>query len=260
MGAERRFFVPPADLPTSPGETAELSGPEHHHLSRVLRLKEGAAVSLFDGSGRGFSGVIESVGRDSTRIRLHEEDRRDIEPALRLILAQGIPHHDKMDLVIQKTTEIGVAVIVPILSERSVMKPGPASGRRRLERWRRIATEAARQSGRLSIPVVAPPTPWPRFLEGLDDDGAVRLILTPSGLDPAGFTPAGRANRGVIVAVGPEGGWSPGEEEAASEKGFRAISLGRRVLRAETAAITAAVLALHEAGDLGPGPQAAEEP
>ncbi len=253
MGSERRFLIPPDELPDAAGTTAVLSGPEHHHLSRVLRLKEGDAVSLFDGEGRGYDGVIESVGKDATRIRLGEKDRRSVEPSLRVVLAQAIPHHDKMDLVVQKTTEIGVAVIVPILSQRSVMRPGPASGRR-LERWRRIVAEAARQSGRLAIPEVASPVPWTTFLEGLADDGSDRLILSPAAPDSEGWGPAAGGSRGAILAIGPEGGWSPEEEKAATERGFRAVSLGGRVLRAETAAIVAAALALHAAGDLGPGP------
>src|SRR5262245_52904356 len=111
--SERRFYVPPeelADLASSPSGNSliPIRGSEHHHLSHVLRLKKGDEVSLFDGDGRGYRGVIESISREESLVRPTSLDDRTVEPVFRLTLAQSVPHHDKMDLIVQKTTELGV--------------------------------------------------------------------------------------------------------------------------------------------------------
>jgi len=251
---DRRFLVEPDQIATG---FADVTGSEHHHLSRVLRLKRGDAVSVFDGSGEGRLGVIASIEKNRTVVRLTASDPRAVEPRLHLTLAQGIPRHDKMDLVIQMTTEAGVAAIVPIVAERSVARVhlwgGGAS--RSVERWRRITREAARQSGRLRIPEVSDPMTWSDLARtpGRDPDSA-RLVFVADSREatPTGLGCLSRTTRSAVIAVGPEGGWSPAEVAVARECGFIPACLGPRVLRTETAGIVAVALALFLAGDLQP--------
>jgi len=248
--AEHRFFVPAGELPDAP-ERAILRGSEHHHLSRVLRLRPGAPVAVFDGEGRGFDGVLESVSREESHISLKAPDRRNVEPVFRVTLAQGIPAHDRMDLIIQKATEIGVWEIQPIVAERTTARVGSGPGWKRLERWRRIACEAARQSGRLRVPLVREPSPWDDYHAALPASAHdSKLVLCPEA--PGGEPPArSSSSSGCIVAVGPEGGWTDQELRAALGRGFARLSLGPRVLRTETAGIVAVALLLFVAGELG---------
>ena len=250
---ERRFLVAPADLEEL-GGSAVIRGDEHHHLRKVLRLAPDDAVSVFDGAGRGYRGLIESIEAGATRVRLTSTDDRAVEPSFETVLAQGIPHHDRMDLVIQKCTEIGVSRVIPIVAERSVMRPATDGNWKRLTRWRRVAAEAARQSGRLKVPVVEEPVGWGPFLGAISSaPGQTRLILDPEGdsiTRPTGLSPE-HAGRSALIAVGPEGGWTEREAALGIERGFLPIVLGPRVLRTETAGIVAVALCLYLAGELG---------
>lgn len=253
---ERRFYVTPADLEDAPGGNAFIRDDEHHHLRRVLRLKPGDEVSVFDGAGRGFTGTIESITTGETRVLLVERDERVVEPSFEITLLQGIPHHDRMDLVVQKTTEIGVARIAPIIAERTVARAGDKGEWKRVSRWRRVATEAARQSGRRRVPRIEEPVTLPMFLERLADRaGQARLILdTEDGSMEAGPIALPDDARSALVAVGPEGGWTAREAALGLARGFRQAGLGPRVLRTETAGIVAVALCLFLAGDLGGEP------
>ncbi len=253
---DRRFLVEHAELEKGSGRRAIVRGAEHHHLKAVLRLRPGDEVSLFDGRGSGCLGVIESIGRDGTVVTLQGPDTRSVEPEFRLVLVQGIPQHDRMDLVIQKTTELGVAEIAPVAAQRSQPRAVSSAGGKRLERWRRLAAEAARQSGRLVVPTVREPAPFAAFVRDAGESSPrTRLILAaPSGagvrveaIDRGCLT-----SGGGIVAVGPEGGWTAEEVEMAREAGYRVVSLGPRVLRTETAGIVATALVLYLAGEMGP--------
>jgi len=253
---ERRFLVAPADLEDAAPGISVIRGDEHHHLRRVLRLRPGDEVSVFDGAGRGFRGLIESIDAAETRVRLTVKDERRVEPVFEVVLAQGIPHHDRMDLVIQKTTEIGVSRIVPIIAERSVVRAGKEGEWKRLVRWRRVAAEAARQSGRLRIPGIGEPVGWKEFMEEPPaPPGRSRWILDPEGgtTSGAGAIAHEAGTRSALIAVGPEGGWSGRETALGSERGFRPVLLGPRVLRTETAGIVAVALCLFLAGELGAG-------
>ena len=255
---EHRFFVSPEELAVAaaspvPGGIVPITGPEHHHLQRVLRLRKGDEVGLFDGAGHGFLGVIESIHKEESLVRLTSRDQRTVEPACRLMLAQGIPHHDKMDLIIQKATEIGVWSILPIVGERTTVSAGSEGSWKRIDRWRRVARDAARQSGRLRVPEIHEPVAWSRYDERAAAGGDRCLyILSPGGdrSAPRAQTPAPRDSLAVI-AVGPEGGWTDEEIAMARGRGFSEVWLGPRVLRTETAGIVAVALLLFLAGDLG---------
>jgi len=211
---------------------------EHHHLSRVLRIGPGDRVWLMDAEGNTYLAEVMEVGGEKTRLSLLE---KKAAPAgrPRLVLAQALLKSKNMDLVIQKATELGVGIIVPIEAARSVVKLG-GKETPKLERWKKIAQEAAKQSRRPDIPTLEAPQPLAAFLG--DRNEPRKLILCESGGAPLrevlmrGFGPAGEGNPAVAVLVGPEGGWTRQEEEQAVASGFEAVSLGGRILRSETAA------------------------
>lgn len=243
MSRERRFLVDPSDL----GEgTATIRGVELHHLARVLRLAAGDDVSVFDGRGRGFRGLLESVGPAQAVVRLRAAEDPGVEPSLRVDLYQAIPHGDRMDWIVEKATEVGAARIVPIVGERGVVRPRAGRSGRAV-RWRRIAESAAKQSGRLVVPGVEDPLP---FEEALAAPGAgpagpagARWILQPGAPALAGRVPPGPGGT-VALLVGPEGGWSTAEVGAAAAAGWLPSGLGARILRADTAGIAALSLLL----------------
>ena len=245
---ERRFLIDPADLREG---KAFVRGAELHHLTRVLRLRQGDEVAVFDGQGTGFRGTIESLDAAQGIISLGEREDPGVEPRTRITLLQGIPHGDRMDLIVEKATELGASRIVPVVSERSVVKPR-SSGWGRLDRWRRIAISAAKQSGRLIVPEIAEPVAFDAALALPPDPSATRIIFHTA----VGTPEAGRAisragpDASVLILIGPEGGFTDSEFAAALSAGWRAASLGPRTLRADTAAVAALTLMLSLAGEM----------
>lgn len=219
---------------------ALLEGEEHHHLSRVLRKGPGERVWLVDEQGNSYRAEVAEVGRRQTRLSVLEKKEASAS-RLRLVLAQALIKSKNMELVIQKATELGVDVIIPIVAARSVVKLNKNEAGK-LERWRKIAREAAKQSRRSGIPFIHPPQRYSSFLEARDEPR--RLILCEDGgvilrdILALGPTQPGKPMiPAVVVLVGPEGGWTEEEEKQAVESGFEAVSLGSRILRSETAAL-----------------------
>jgi 16S rRNA (uracil1498-N3)-methyltransferase len=250
---ERRFLVDPADVGAG---RAIVRGEEHHHLARVLRLRPGAEVAVFDGRGAGFAGRIESVEPTRAIVKLGDPEDPRIEPELRVTLLQAIVHGERMDWIVEKATEIGAARIVPVVSERSVVKPRSGTWTR-LDRWRRIALSAAKQSGRLIVPELADPIAFEdaisdkfeaRAVTGTSGDShsPSRLIFHPSG-GPLATALRGVSHAAIALLVGPEGGFTGDEHDRSVASGWKAVGLGRCILRADTAATIALglVLGLH---------------
>ena len=234
-----RFLVKSAnlDLPY-----ARLDGEEHHHLSRVLRARPGDRVWLVEERGSSFRAEVIEVGRERTRLRILERE----EPGtagIRLALGQALIRSKNMDLVVQKATELGVQEIVPVEASRSVLKLEGREGHK-VQRWRKVAREAAKQSQRADVPLILPPQPFSDFLESRKEPR--RLILCERQGSPLRallfsppVDPPSREIPGIILLVGPEGGWSEDEQHQAIGKGYEAVSLGARILRSETAALAA---------------------
>jgi 16S rRNA (uracil1498-N3)-methyltransferase len=242
VGRVRRVFHAGAG---GPREAIVLDRAESKHVARVLRLGPGDAVSVFDGRGREWEGVLESVGEREVRVRLGAERTSAVEPPLDVVLFQALCRHDRMEWVIQKATEVGVAEIRPFRSERV---EGPAPSGSRLERWRRIAVEACKQSGRRRVPEIRasdglPPSP-PEGITALALDGG-------AGSVPIGERLASEPPAGVWLAVGPEGGFSPSDRARLEAGGWVRVGLGPRTLRTETAGVVAAGILLHAWADLG---------
>lgn len=213
-----------------------------HHALRVLRLKVGADLILFD--GRGGEWLAQIVGADRTvRVALQEFDARDPESPLDVTLVQALPSGDKMDWVVEKSVELGVAAIQPVAAKRSVVKLPAERMARRVAHWNHIASAACEQCGRNRVPQVAPVLDLPQYLAEASGQNSLCLLLAPeTGVSLRELArPAGP----VVVMVGPEGGWEEGEMRAAAAAGFVALRMGPRVLRTETAG--AAVLAAMQA-------------
>lgn len=233
------------------GEVAEVSGERLHHLARVLRLGAGDEVELFDGRGGCRLGTILAVGEEEARIALGAW--REAPPPSPLTLGQALAKSDKLDWVIQKATELGAARLVPLELARSVVRLPPAKIPDRHRRWRRIAEEAARQSGRSDLPEVEPPARLEAFLDGAERRGeAVALLWEEArGGERLGAWVDRHRGEPLAIVVGPEGGLTEAEVERARRRGVEIVGLGPRILRTETAGIVAVALVLHRLGALG---------
>lgn len=238
-----------APLPLDPGIDLALPAQAGEHVARVLRMTAGDPLVLFNGDGHDYAATILSVGKREVIVRIGDRERIDNESPLRLTLAQGIARGEKMDLIVQKATELGVARIVPLHTERSEVKLDAARAEKRLAHWRAVAESACEQSGRTVVPDIVPALPLEAWLRDLPaDDGALRLALLPEGTVQARAL-SFPASGGVLV-VGPEGGLGERDVGALDTAAFHGLRLGPRILRTETAGLAAlaALQALH--GDI----------
>ncbi len=247
-----RFFVSPETLTAA---EVELDGPLSRRLRSVLRMRKGDIVVLLDGRGYEYEAVLEDVDGASVRARVRERRPSLPEPPVDVVLYQSVIKGDRFDWVLEKGTELGVTRFVPLIVERSVVRPHSGASARG-ERWQRIVTEAAEQCGRSRLPVVAPVTEFDDALAS-----AAGLCLLPWEEERSlGLRTVLRqemeslkATERPIVSlfIGPEGGFTEKEVESARSRGVRVVSLGRRILRSETAGIAAVAAVLYELGELG---------
>lgn len=227
------------------GETVELGAAAARHVTKVLRLASGAPLILFNGDGQAFDASVEAV--KPIRVRIETALEREPAPALEIELLQGVSRGARMDFVVQKATELGVTSIVPVLAARSVVRLDGAGAERKRGHWETIAINACEQCGRNRLPAVHPPMP---FAEAISRacNGTLNVMLdakTETGLPVTGAAPAL-----VRLLIGPEGGLSEAEREAALAQNFKPMRLGPRILRTETAAVAALAVLQHQWGDL----------
>ena len=230
-----RFFI---DQPLCSGAGIALpAGPARH--VQVLRLQPGAAITLFNGQGGEWAASVTQMGRSEVAVQVGAHVDVDRELALPVTLALGMPANERMDALVEKATELGVSGIQPLLCERSVLRLSGERALKKVAHWQAVALSACEQSGRTRVPRVAPVCSLTEWLREPPEAGVVRWMLS---LREAGPLPATALSAvGVVCLSGPEGGLTPAEEGAAGAAGFVAISLGSRVLRADTAPL--AVLA-----------------
>jgi 16S rRNA (uracil1498-N3)-methyltransferase len=248
MSSRARFFCPEV---RTPGQELTLTGEEFHHLRHVLRLQEGDTVSLFDGAGKGFAASLVAIERQSAVLEVGAEELPSPESPFHIHLAVALAKGEKLDLVIQKGTESGVFAFHPLITRRAELKLDSARSENRLKRWKRVALEACKQSGRTRIPAIHATADLATFLQG--ELPRHRLVLDPEGSSASVYlrSETFRAATSALAAVGPEGGWSAEELQLFQQNGFQRMCLGPRILRAETAAILAAGVLQLFAGDLG---------
>lgn len=240
-----RLFV--EDTPPEQGPYL-LRGNAHRHAVQALRLRKGAEVLLFDGSGREFAGVLREPRRDETEMEILAVSSVDREAPLRWELVQAISRGERMDYTLQKSVELGVAAIHPVNSQRSVVKLDAKRADKRLEHWRGVVVSACEQSGRTRVPEVHEVSPLHEFLERPAE--GMLVFLDPEGTQSLRDLPA-EPPQLVRLLAGPEGGFDAGERQRILAAGATGLRLGPRILRTETAALVAAALLLGRWGDLG---------
>lgn len=233
-----RIYVP--ELQAS-GEVV-VSGDEFHHAARVVRVREGEEVELFDGRGKIVSGKVSATGRDQITVSV-EHEIASRESPLRLTLAMAIIQLEKFELVLQKATELGVHALIPLVADRVEVRAERYRGK--AERWEKIIFEAVKQSGRALVPSIAEPMPFDDALQARD--GGVRIVFDADAEATSEPVP----ESAMTLFIGPEGGWSERELALARAAGCRFGRLGPRRLRAETAAIVALAVTAARSGDLG---------
>lgn|SRR5688572_19664987 len=237
-----RFLVP--DLDAGRADVA-LPRDEAHHLSRVLRMKAGDEIAVFDGRGLEYRARVASIARDAVTVSLQDPLPPVPSPAVRLTLVQAILKTDAMDEAVRDATMIGVESIQPVLSERTTVKASLAG--RSAERWRRVALASTKQCGRSRLPTVHEVTSFEEWVGRGDSDSAF-ILLEPSAAVPdtvriRDLARAAAPARATLV-VGPEGGWTPEERDRAIRAGCRPLSLGRLTLRADAVPLAAAATLL----------------
>lgn len=236
------------DQPLAVGTTVALPAQAAEHVARVLRMGVGDPLVLFNGDGHDYAAIITEAGKRQVVVNVAAAEAVHRESPLQLVLAQGVARGEKMDLIVQKATELGVSAIVPLATERSEVKLDGDRAAKRLAHWQAVVASACEQSGRAVVPAIAAPQPLAAWLASLGSQDALRLALLPEGtlrsnaLRP---TPAG-----ALLVVGPEGGLGDRDIAALTAHGFAGLQLGPRILRTETAGLAAiaALQALH--GDL----------
>ncbi len=229
----RRFFIPRDSIR---GGVAVLTPDQVHHLRTVLRLQSGDEVELFDGEGHSFSGKISYRGKH-TEIRGLAEIEHPETSRRTIVLAAALIKADRFEWMLQKGTELGVDRFVPLETRFSTIRIPAVKLYERRQRWQRIVTEASKQCRRLTVPLLDTPVCWEAFLALPDFAAFARYMLYEQASERLKTIPPGSV--GVLLCVGPEGGWEDAEVREAENAGFRSVGMGARILRAETAALAA---------------------
>lgn len=253
----QRYFIEPNQLEE---HKATITGDDARHITKVMRGKTGDKLIVSNGVSREALAEISEIEASQVTVSIIEWLPMDHEPKVSVTIAQSLPKGDKMELVIQKCTEIGAAVFVPFVSERTIVQYDAKKEGKRLERWRKIAKEAAEQSHRNKVPEITESKSWKELLasfkdydlvcycyekeEGLQLRDVVKPFADKLKADPS-IEPR------VLVIVGPEGGFTTGESEAAEAAGAKSVGLGKRILRAETAGMLALTCILYETDEMG---------
>lgn len=231
------------DAPLRSGETLSLPAEAAHHSAKVLRQRVGDPLALFDGRGGEYEATIASVERNKVKVEVGTWHAVERESPLAVVLAQGISSGERMDFTVQKAVELGVTAIAPLICEKSVVRLSAERAAARAAHWRRVAIAACEQCGRNRIPEISEPLSVARYcsqttrsLDALQN--ASRLLLAPDAA--IGFKVAAEAlGEAVILAIGPESGFTGAEEDMLARAGFTAVRIGPRILRTETAALAA---------------------
>lgn len=241
----RRFFL---DGPL--GGTVTLRGRDAHHIGRVLRLSPGAEIIIAGQGGQACRARITAVGPDTVTAAVEAMIEERHEPPIEVWLAQGLPKGDKLETIVQKAVEIGAAGVIPMAVDFSTVKYDEAKQAAKVERWQKIAREAAKQCGRDLVPTVTPVRSLSEVLAEAGPDTAI-IMLYEKGTTGLKDSLTGCRAKSYLLLIGPEGGFSPAEAEQCREKGASVVTVGPRILRTETAALAALAIVLYQNGDLG---------
>ncbi len=240
-----RFFVTSDQIH---GEEIIITGSDVNHIKNVLRMECGAKLEICDGNGCDYDCVIKALDKDAVYLQVNTSEESLVELDTKLYLFQGLPKADKMELIIQKAVELGVYAIVPTITARTIVKLDDKKEAKKLSRWQQIAESAAKQSGRAIIPEVMTPISFKEALKRVKEmDAGIIPYEKAEGMDAARDLVAGlKDKKSIGIFIGPEGGFEESEIAAAMEAGVRPMSLGRRILRTETAGLAILSILMFE--------------
>ena len=239
------FFVTPDQIVEG---RIRIVGPDVHHMRNALRIREGEKVLISDGAGQDYLCRVLRLERDEALTAVESACKESRELPARIWLFQGLPKSDKMEWIIQKAVELGVDSITPVMTRRCVSKPDSKSMAKKLERYNRIALEAAKQSGRGKVPQVCPMLDLPQALDEMAQTSCP-ILFYENATAPAKQVIDG-AGKEIAVLIGSEGGFDESEVELAIQKGCQVLSLGKRILRCETAPLAALSIIMFETGNM----------
>ncbi|WP_332878174.1 16S rRNA (uracil(1498)-N(3))-methyltransferase [Massilia sp. S19_KUP03_FR1] len=238
-----RFYCP---LPLAPGLVVDLPEAVAHHL-HVVRQQAGAQLTLFNGAGGQYGATLQEVGKRRASARVDAFEAVEVELGYAITLAQALPEASKMDWIIEKAVELGVAAIVPLAAQRCVTRLSGERAEKRQAHWQGIIVAASEQSGRNRLATLAGLEVFAKWLA--QPAPAARILLSPRGKATLAEWAGAHAAQDVVLMVGPEGGFAPEEEDAAIAAGALPLTMGRRILRTETAGLAAlATLNAHWGG------------
>lgn len=229
------------------GENFLLDEGAKKHVGIVLRMKQGENITIFQGNGKEYDAVIDNISKKEISVNILSEKIINNDSPINITLAQAISKGDRMDMVMQKATELGVCRIVPIITERCVVRIDKARMKKKIAQWEKIVISACEQSGRTTIPIVTNPKTFDNYINECHD--ALKLVLTLSS-NKSWREFRSQSLSSLSLLIGPEGGLSQNEIDTAVRKGFRELSLGPRTLRTETAAISAISILQSVFGDM----------
>lgn len=240
-----RLFV---SGPLINGESVELEGDPARYLGKVLRGRVGDSITLFNGEGPEWYASIAEFGKNRVVLEVGESFEPGTESPLKIHLVQGVSRGERMDLVVQKATELGVKRITPVLTEYGVVKLDENRAAKRRDHWRKIAVNACEQCGRTKLPLIDAPIRLRDWFGSKPESVDAELILTPGAPQP--LSSISPPETKVCVLIGPEGGFSDTEYDDAAVAGFQSVSIGQRILRTESAAIATLAIMQSLWGDL----------
>lgn len=247
MGCTRnampRFFIEPGAINSN---CVTITGEDYEHIKKVLRLRVGEEVWLSSRGGIDYRSVIGDYGTNCVNLEVLEEVQNKSEPSLQVTLYQGLPKSDKLELIIQKCVELGVSKIVPVITERTVVKIEGKEISKKLERWRKISLEASKQSNRGRVPLIDSPIKWKDAVsDGSNFDCSLIPYEKHQGKNLKGILKSFSGNS-ISIYIGPEGGFTEMEISEAKDAGIMPISLGPRILRTETAGFALLSVLMYE--------------
>ena len=245
-----KFFIPPECIK---GNLALIVGQEAHHILDVMRLKKQDRITAFDGTGKLYEGKILDTANKKVKVQIEHVVQDSQKTDLEITLAQGLPKKNKMEYIIEKCTELGIDLIMPTQTTRTIVKLDRVRFASRKLRWQKIAREAAKQCGRTTIPQVQGLSPWPTVLSALSDFD-LKLLFSLVSLVSLGkqtqrlkdVLRAYNKAKKIILLIGPEGDFTPEEVRGALNAGCIAVSLGKNILKSDTAAISALAMINYE--------------
>ena len=243
-----RFYAPNPDIKNG---LLKIGGDEVKHIRKVLRLKAGDKIIVFDGSGKEYEGTILEEKPSSVLVKVQDIFLPQKDSPLEITLAQSLLKGEKMDFLIQKATELGVKEVIPFFSSRSVPLLERSRRVERHRRWERIAVEASKQCGRGVLPKIESPKDYSEMLQMAPQDGLRLILWEREGVRLKEALEGSKEKSKIFFVVGPEGGFSRDEVDEAEKSGFVPVILGRRVLRAETASLCLLSILQYQRGDIG---------